>query len=999
MSGGSSGGGQSSAPTAQNQTVSNIAPWAQPGVEQIIQAGMKNVFPNQTTNPDGSVNLGAQSGYTPFNAQAGYQNPNSAAGQALSAAESTTAAPSYLQNQSYQGAANLQVPGQYGAASNVTGMGIMGSMNAGNQYNRMATNPYAVGAFMNPYLQQSLAPQLALLNQQYGMQNVADQARATQQGAFGGGRTDVQHALTQQAQDLASQQAIAQGYNQAFNQAQQAQQFGANLGLQGYGQAMTGANQLANIGGQQLQAQQGILSTQNQLGTQQQQQQQAMLDKAAQQYTQMQNYPMNQLGQLESLYTGAPQNISTLQYQAPPSTVSQLAGLGTAGLAGYKLANMAEGGIAKVKKFDVGGSVENKLYELPTAQLQEELNTTSSPTIKEIGNKILAERKLEGSTFAPGGIIAFADGGDTDDDDESYEEAVQKAQMDAALSRHLNLKASLAAQPDDRAAFGVYPQMPQGGVPAQQAQPQQLQQSQQPQQLQQSQQPQQTSTGDGSNLSTSANFTGDVSKTPKGYNRHPFHDAAVKVAKEMGVDPQKMLHILYHETGNMKDPVHAVSPVGAKGITQFMPATAKQYNVNPDDPMSSLYGTAKYLLNSEKVLGNNPALEYASYNSGLGNVLKAKGVPNFKETQGYVTPLVFNEGGIASFDGGGGVSYYDPMGNQSGNVAEEEDYSNSAIPKLAAWERTKNAISGLGFKTNEDLQKNASITPKITVPKQDAYLDSEAARKRIVTPAPTSITTPTPTLVNPPGGDRDFDMSTDDSSASKQTDQTQTSAVDDMYENYLKNKMSQLGKDKEEDKWMALLNAGFGMMGSKSPYALQGIGEGGQAGIAAALAAKKQRGTEEAALMKGMYNQQLLNQYYKPMADVKSILAEQKAEANKSIDYHKTIAEGLRRELNQIASKKNELNEQRTSAVLEAQKRAEDAKVIANINKDFKNWSDSALLNDPEYADLAKKARKGTPEDKAAVKAYRDNVLKSLYAQYGVKMDGVPSSNKVIKLD
>lgn len=122
-------------------------------------------------------------------------------------------------------------------------------------YQAQATNPYAIQAYMNPYVQASLAPQLELMNQQLGQQQAVNQAQAVNQGAYGGSRQAVQQALSQQNMDLAKQQLIAQGYNQAFQQAQQAQQYGAGLGIQGL-QAGTQALQ-TGIGGQTA-AMQGV---------------------------------------------------------------------------------------------------------------------------------------------------------------------------------------------------------------------------------------------------------------------------------------------------------------------------------------------------------------------------------------------------------------------------------------------------------------------------------------------------------------------------------------------------------------------------------------------------------------------------------------------------------------------------------------------------------------------------------------------------------------------
>ena len=116
-------------------------------------------------------------------------------------------------------------------------------------------------------------------------------AAATRGGAFGGSREALMAAENRRNMAQQMNQLIGQGYNQAFNQAQQAQQFGANLGLQGQqaqagalAQQLAAANQLAGIGGQQLQAQQGIYNLQNQFGQQQQQQQQNIINQAIQNY-------------------------------------------------------------------------------------------------------------------------------------------------------------------------------------------------------------------------------------------------------------------------------------------------------------------------------------------------------------------------------------------------------------------------------------------------------------------------------------------------------------------------------------------------------------------------------------------------------------------------------------------------------------------------------------------------------------------------------------------
>jgi hypothetical protein len=107
--------------------------------------------------------------------------------------------------------------------------------------------------------------------------------------------------------------------------------------------AMTGAKSLADIGQTQYGQNLGLLDVQNKFGTQQQQQIQNQLNTEYQDFLNYQNYPYKQLGFMSDMIRGLPlaQQSSTM-YQAPPSMVSQAAGLGTAALGLSKL--MAKGG-------------------------------------------------------------------------------------------------------------------------------------------------------------------------------------------------------------------------------------------------------------------------------------------------------------------------------------------------------------------------------------------------------------------------------------------------------------------------------------------------------------------------------------------------------------------------------------------------------------------------------------------------------------------------------
>lgn len=326
-----------------------------------------------------------------------------------------------LQKQAQAGAANLQTPGQFASASQMAGLSGLGSMMAGQNYAQQATNPNAVGAYMNPYLQQSLAPQLKLLNQQFGIKQAQQQGAATQAGAFGGSREALSNAMTNQGQALAQQEMIGQGYNQAFNQAQQAQQFGANLGLQGYTGATQAAGQLGQLGTQQLAAQTSVLGTQAQFGGQQQAQQQQAINQAIQNYQNAQQYPYMQLGFMSDLLRGTPVgNVTQTQYQAQPGMASQIGGLATAGLGAYA-ALKAEGGPIKDKGFKAGGivgyktggdieeSMRSKLEDLDVPHLQSVVQNKESPKMAGIAKEVLATK------LAKGGIVAFADEGKVKD--------------------------------------------------------------------------------------------------------------------------------------------------------------------------------------------------------------------------------------------------------------------------------------------------------------------------------------------------------------------------------------------------------------------------------------------------------------------------------------------------------------------------------------------------------------------------------------------------------
>lgn len=84
----------------------------------------------------------------------------------------------------------------------------------------------------------------------------------------------------------------------------------------------------------------------------------------------------------------------------------------------------------------------------------------------------------------------------------------------------------------------------------------------------------------------------------------------------------------------------AVSPVGARGLTQLMPGTAAQMGVNAGDPMANLEGGARYLRMQLDAFGGDIEKALAAYNAGPGRVQKAGGIPNIRETKAYVASIM-----------------------------------------------------------------------------------------------------------------------------------------------------------------------------------------------------------------------------------------------------------------------------------------------------------------------------------------------------------------------
>ncbi len=109
-------------------------------------------------------------------------------------------------------------------------------------------------------------------------------------------------------------------------------------------------------------------------------------------------------------------------------------------------------------------------------------------------------------------------------------------------------------------------------------------------------------------------------------------------ARLYGIDPL-LLHAIAHVESRHN--AGAVSPAGARGVMQVMPATARRFGVDdPErtlmDPHTNVQASAAYLEVLRKRYGDDLRLVLAAYNAGEGAVQKAGGVPPYPETRAYV---------------------------------------------------------------------------------------------------------------------------------------------------------------------------------------------------------------------------------------------------------------------------------------------------------------------------------------------------------------------------
>lgn len=123
------------------------------------------------------------------------------------------------------------------------------------------------------------------------------------------------------------------------------------------------------------------------------------------------------------------------------------------------------------------------------------------------------------------------------------------------------------------------------------------------------------------------------------YKKSPGLDNIVQQAAQTHKVDAALVHAVIHAESGFNP--NAVSPKGASGLMQLMPATARRYGVrNIFDPQQNVGAGVRYLKDLLKMFGNNPRLALAAYNAGENSVIRFGGIPPYPETTQYVSKVL-----------------------------------------------------------------------------------------------------------------------------------------------------------------------------------------------------------------------------------------------------------------------------------------------------------------------------------------------------------------------
>lgn len=130
-----------------------------------------------------------------------------------------------------------------------------------------------------------------------------------------------------------------------------------------------------------------------------------------------------------------------------------------------------------------------------------------------------------------------------------------------------------------------------------------------------------------------------LNATNKNIPNHAYSPIIKSTADLYQIDEALLHAVIKTESGYNPN---AVSPKGAVGLMQLMPATAKRYGVvNAKDPAENIQAGARYMQNLMNKFSNNLELALAAYNAGEAAIQRHGNVlPPYIETQNYVPQVM-----------------------------------------------------------------------------------------------------------------------------------------------------------------------------------------------------------------------------------------------------------------------------------------------------------------------------------------------------------------------
>lgn len=196
-----------------------------------------------------------------------------------------------------------------------------------------------------------------------------------------------------------------------------------------------------------------------------------------------------------------------------------------------------------------------------------------------------------------------------------------------------------------------------------------------------------------------------------------------EAAAKHEVDAKLLWVIAYLET---RFNPNAISRKGARGLMQFMPATAARWGLrNPHDPLAAIDAAARYVRYLQGCFGERPALILAAYNAGesaveayltgqsirIGDRIinparrKTDGIPPYRETQNYVAAgLRLLSGRVVSAQAGKA-----DLSRPLKTIAVRKELKTDEKP---IFQQSHKSIS---FTASQDEKNNASIPPRRSI--------------------------------------------------------------------------------------------------------------------------------------------------------------------------------------------------------------------------------------------------------------------------------------------